>query len=110
MGDRVERPAESSGADVVGADVARGSGKGFGTAAANDEEVFVDDAGTRECDGLALRVAAEVFAKVDAAIVAEGWDGFAGGRIEGIDEAHDSGEDVTFAAVDPPGKAADGTA
>src|ERR1700675_2064150 len=43
MGDGVEGPAKFSGANVESANIAGRGGEGFGIAAADDEQVFVDD-------------------------------------------------------------------
>ena len=108
VGDGSETPAEGSGTDIEGADVAGWRGRRLGVAAADDDEVFEDDAGAGEDDGLLFEVTAEPFAEVDAAVFAEARDGPAGGGIEGVEEVHDAGEQAAIAAVGPEGEAACG--
>ena len=108
MGDGVEGPAKLAGADVEGADVAGRSGVGFRIAAADDDEVFVDDAGGGERDGLLFEIAAEAFAEIDAAVFAEAGDWLAGGGIKAVEEVHDAGEEAALFAVGPVRHAAVG--
>ncbi len=90
----VKRPAKFAGADLEGTNVAGRSRKGFRIASADDNQVFEDDAGTGENDGVgAGRFAAEILAKVDATVVAEIGNGFARGGIERVKKIHHADED-----------------
>src|SRR5713101_1687967 len=78
----MKRPAKFAGADVEGANIARRSGKCFWIASTDDDQVFEDDSGAGENDGVgAGRFAAEIFAEINAAGVAKIRDGFAGGGV-----------------------------
>ena len=94
MRDGVKGPAELAGANFVGSNVAGGGGKLLGHAAADDEQVLVDDAWGREGDGDAFGIAAEAFAEVDAAVGSEAGDGFAGAGVQRVDEVADGREDA----------------
>src|SRR5580698_10276196 len=58
MRDGVEAPGQFAGAHVEGADVSRWRGMRLRIAAADDDEVLVDDAGRGQDDGLLFVVAA----------------------------------------------------
>ena len=103
-----EGPAEFAGARVKSADVAWRRWERLGVAAADDEEIVVDDrrAGERD-EGLGV-VAAEIFAEIDAAVLAECLDGFAGGSVQRVNEVHYADEDSLAGGVGvgPEGEAA----
>ena len=108
MRNRVEGPAQGPAVHVEGANVARGRGMGFRIASADDDEVFVDEAGGGKGDGLLLVTfaVAQAFAEVEAALVAEGWDQMAGAWIDCVEIIHASGEEARFVAVGPVAEAA----
>ena len=81
MRNGVELPAQFAGADVVGADVAGRRGQRFGLPSAHYQQVFVNDAGAGEDDGLLCRIAAQIFAQIDAAVLAERRNRLAGAGI-----------------------------
>src|SRR5271169_5057247 len=83
--DGVELPTKLAGAGVVGANVAVRGGKGFALAPADDQQVLVDNAGAGEAHGLLFGVAIQVHVEVDAALVAEAGEKFAGFGVERID-------------------------
>ncbi len=105
----VERPAKLSGANIESANTAGRSGKCFWIASAEDDQVFKDDAGAGENDGVgAGRFAIEIFAEVDAAGVAEIGNGFAGGGIERVEKIHYADEDAGGGSGTPIGETAIG--
>src|SRR5580765_2136156 len=58
---RVKRPAQLAGANVVSADVSGRGGQGFGIPAADDDQVLVHNSGAAQRDGLESRLASEIF-------------------------------------------------
>ena len=102
----VEDPAQFASSQVEGLNVARGRGMCFWFAAADDDQILVDDARCRERDGERAWVARKAFAKVDVAIVAERCDRLARVRIEAEKQVHYGGEDAALLAVCPVGDAA----
>ena len=103
----VKNPAKLSGANVEGANVAGRSGKSFRIAAADDDQVFENQAGTGEVNGIGgSRFAAEIFAKVDASGIAEIGNGFAGGGVERVKKIRDADEDASVGTGTPIGEAA----
>src|SRR5205807_771402 len=64
--------------------------------------------GGGERDGLLVVGLAKAFAEVDAAVVAEGVDGLAGGGIEAVEEVHDAGEEALLVTIEKPREAAGG--
>jgi hypothetical protein len=97
--DGMEGPAEGAGANVEGADVAGRRGMGFGVASSDDDEVFVNEAGSGESDGLLIVRFAQAFAEIDAAVVAEGGNGATGPRVESVEVVEDAGEDAAVVVV-----------
>ena len=82
MRDGVECPDELAGEDVVRAEIARRIAVAFAGRGAEDDQVLEDPAGSAALDVAdGLRVAAEAFAQIDAAVLAEGVDGDAGLRL-----------------------------
>ena len=102
----MEGPADGAGADVVGADVARGRGEAFGHERALNEHVLVEDARGGRGDGDLFGVAAEAFAEVDAALFAEARDGLAIGGVEGEQPVAPGEEEAAFLAFLPHHEAA----
>ncbi len=106
MRDSVERPGKFAGADVVGADIAGGRGQSLRIAATDDEEVFVNNSRAGQRDGLGFGIASQIFAQIDAAVFAEGWDWLSSVGVEGVHRIHHAGEDAFFFSVGPVGQAA----
>ncbi len=106
----MEAPAQFSGVDIEGADIAGGRRQRLGRAASHNQQVFVDDAGTGEDNRLLFGIAAESFAQIDAAILAEFRGGFAGARIEGVDKTLHGGEQARLPAIGPIDERAIGAA
>ena len=77
-------------------------------AAANDDEVLVDDSGSGERDGLLFVVAAQLLAQIDAAVFSEARDGLTGFGVKAVEEIHDSGEDACGLTAAPVSDAARG--
>lgn len=101
-GDGVEDPAELAGVDVVGADVAVQGRFGLGRAEADDDHVFIDEAGGGEGgEGLSDVFFVEIFAEVDLAAVTEGGDEFAGCGIDRVEVAQKTGEENALGSVGP---------
>jgi hypothetical protein len=88
-------------ARVEGANIAGRRWKSFGIAAADDEKIFIDDGGAGERDEGGGVVAAEMFAEIDAAVLAERWDRFAGRGIKRVNEVHDADENALVSIVGP---------
>src|SRR5260370_14749304 len=74
----MECPAKFSGAHVVSSNVTRGSRQGFGIASAHDDQVFLDNAGARQAEGLLLRVPSQVPAAHDLSFSCNSSDGLSG--------------------------------
>jgi hypothetical protein len=106
VGNRVERPAHLAGPDVVGANVAGRGGQRLRLTPSQNQEVFVDDAGTGQRDHQSLGVAAQALAQVDAAMLAKRGNGFPRRRIQGVNKIHDVGKDAPMRSVGPRRKAA----
>src|SRR5882724_118155 len=105
----VKRPAKFAGADIEGTNVAGRSRKGFWIAAADNNQVFENEAGTGENNGVgAGRFAAKIFAKIDTAVIAKLRNGFAGGGIESVEKVHYADEDASGGSGTPIGEAAIG--
>src|SRR5581483_10160309 len=79
MRNGMEAPAQLPAANVISSDITRSGRQGFRIASANDEQVFVDDWRAGEGDRHGGRIAPEILAQVDAALIAE-----AGNRLSGI--------------------------
>src|SRR5882757_7138978 len=77
-------------------------------AAAQDDQVLIDDAGRSECDRLLAVVTAEALSHVDAALLAKTLDGSAVARIECVEKVCDAGKEALLRTVCPPGEAANG--
>src|ERR1700694_2017132 len=102
MRDGVERPAQLTGSNVVGANVAGRRRKSLGVAAAEYYEVLVNDAWAGQIYGLrAGRFPAKIFAEIDSATVSKGWNRFAGSGIQGVDEIHHADQDALVFSVSP---------
>ena len=63
------------------------AGRPSDVAAADDQQILVDDAGRGERDRLLRRVAAQILAQIDAARRAEARDRLAGARVERVDDS-----------------------
>src|SRR5467141_108734 len=102
MRDGVERPAQLACSNVVGANVAGRRRKSLGVAAAEYYEVLVNDARAGQIYRLrAGRFAAQVFPEIDSAAVSKGWNWFAGGGVQGVDEVHHAGQNPPVLAISP---------
>ena len=106
----VERPAQPSCSDVVGADVSVRRGQSFGRPATDDVQILVDDARRRQAYGLPLRISAQIVMKIDAAAAPEIGEWLAGREIERVDVAAERGQQSLFFAVSPVGEAANSSA
>ena len=102
----VKRPAGLARPRVEGANIAGRRGKRFGVAPANDEQIFVDNGRAGERNERSGVVAAEIFAQVDAPVLAEPWNGFAGGCIQRVNKVHHADKDALVSSVGPERKAA----
>src|SRR5205823_5669652 len=101
MRNRVERPAQLPGADVIRADVAGRCGQPLADATADDDGVLVDDAGRRQADGLLAQVAAEIETKINAPFLAERLNRRACRGVQRIDVLISGGKHTAFGAVGP---------
>src|SRR5580700_3686864 len=106
MRNGVEGPAESAGANIECANVTGRRRMRLRVAAANDDEVLVNDSRSGEDDGLFFVVATQLLAQIDAAVLSEARDRLAGLCIEAIEEIHNSGEDARGFTVGPVSDAA----
>ncbi len=108
MGDGMKAPAQLAGQNVVGANVSRKGRQGFREAAPNDKQVFIDHCRTRQGNEARTDITPEIFAKINTAAIAEGWDRLARVGIERVDKIHYADEDATVLVVGtgPIGKAA----
>ena len=105
--DGVERPAQPTGSNVVGANVAGRRRESLGVAAAEYYEVLVNDARAGQIYRLrASRFAAQVFAEIDSAAVSKRWNRFAGGGIQGVNEVHHADQNALVFAISPVGEPA----
>ncbi len=87
-GDGVKDPAEFAGMHVVGANVTAERGLRLRRAKADDDHVFVDQAGRGESgEGLCDIAFGEIFAQVDLAAFTEAGDQFAVCRVERVEIA-----------------------
>ena len=102
----MERPAKFAGTGIESANVAGRRGKRFGIAAADNEEILVNDCRTGERNERFGIVAAEIFAKIDAAIFAEGWNGLAGCGVQRVNEVHYADQNALVIVGGPRGEAA----
>ena len=101
MRDRVKRPAHRSGPDVVRADITRSRRKAFTKPSADDHQIVVDDAGRGQPNVLQLRIASEILTEIDSPGGSKTVDGFAGGRIERVNEIVDRGKNAPVASGRP---------
>src|SRR5882762_10805074 len=107
MRDGVKRPAQPTGSNVVGANVAGRRRESLGVAAAEYYEVLVNDARAGQINRLrAGRLAAQVFAEIDSAAVSKRWNRFAGGGIQGVNEVHHAYQNALVFAISPVGEPA----
>jgi hypothetical protein len=102
----VEGPAELTGVDVEGADVAVERGLRLGQAEAENDGVLVDDAWCGRGKELCAVVATgEAIAQVELASVAEGGDELAVGGVECVEVRECPGEEDAAVAVGPVAEA-----
>ena len=106
LGNGVKAPAQRAGSHVIRAHVAGRGGQGLAHAPADDHEVAIDDAGRGEAHRLRGRLTPEVFAQVDAAVLAEARDGFASGGVQRVHEVVDRREHPRVFSVRPVHEAA----
>ena len=99
MRNRVEGPAELSGLGVVGANIARRGRQSLRLACAEYHQILVNHAGAGGDDGLGLEIASQIFAEVDASVLAKFANGFSGAGVESIDEICDAGENALIIAT-----------
>ena len=104
--DGVEAPAQSAGVHVEGADVAGRRRMRLRIAPADDDQVFIDNAGRGQRDGLFAVVAAQIFPEIDAAVFSKALDRTATCGIERIEKICDTGEEPAFRSIAPPSEAA----
>src|SRR5262249_23533565 len=85
MRNGVKSPAKFAGADLERANVAGRRGQSFRHSAPDDDQVFKNNAGAGEIDGIGGGgFPAEIFTQVDAAIFAKARNGLAGGGVERV--------------------------
>src|SRR5229473_244799 len=102
MRNGVKRPAQLTGPNVVGANVAGRRGESLGVAASEYYQVLVNDAWAGQSHRLRTgRFAAQIFAEVDSAAVSKGWNRFARGGIQGVDEVHYANQNALVIAIGP---------
>src|SRR5260370_16771401 len=107
MRDGVKRTAQLSGSNVVGANVAGRRGKSLGIAAADDDQIFVNDGWAGQVNGLSGGgFAAKVFTEVDEAFLCKSRNGFAGGSVQSVEEIHHANQNALVLAVGPVGETA----
>ena len=102
----MEDPAERPGAQIKGLDVAGRRGMRLGLAAADDDHVFVNDAGRgerdRECAEVRLHaIDGQTLAQIDVTIFAEAGDQIAGVGVEAVEKVHHAGVDAAALAIIP---------
>src|SRR6266404_1671270 len=95
MWDRVEAPAKFACTDIVGADIARRRREGFRITTSHDENVFVNYRGTGQRNRYRCGIAAQVFAKIDATMIAEALNRLASIGVQHVDKVHHSDDDAT---------------
>src|SRR5580698_3378803 len=108
MRNGVKRPAKLAGANVVGANISRRRGQSFRIAAADDDQILVNNSGTGKRRPLQGGRAAQIFAKIDSAIFAEVQNGLAGGGVERVERIHHAYEDAPVLAARPKSEPAIG--
>ncbi len=92
--------------NVECADIPWGRGLRFRIAAADDDQIFVDDPRTGQRDRLNAVISPESFPKIDAAAFAEALDWPARSRIQSVKEVHDAREHAALVSVGPIGHTA----
>src|SRR5882724_11743575 len=105
--DGMKGPAKFSGAHVESANVARRSGQRLRIAPADNDRIFKDKSCAGEIDRVSAGgFAVEVFAKINAARIAEVRNWLAGGRVERIKIIHHADENACTCAGTPISEAA----
>src|SRR5580700_4271515 len=101
VGYRVKAPAECTCTHVVCTNVSRRRRQRLGHLSADDDEIFVDHARSRERDRLKLVVAAKVLSEIDPAALAKIRNRLACRRIQRIEKIHHSSKQSASLAVCP---------
>ena len=99
--DRVERPANRAGADVIGADVARRGPLLLTDTHALDQQVLVDGTGARRDEVGVADLARQSGGEIDRSGVAKGANRAAGSCVERIEAAACREQDPAVAALRP---------
>ena len=101
----MKTPAKAAGANIEGANVAGRGWIGLRIAAANDNQILVNNSGAGESDGLGKIVSPKALPQIDSSLFAKGGNRFASFRIERIEIIHHSSQNPAMAAVTPVGNA-----
>ena len=103
----MESPAKFSSAHVKRANIAGWCGKRLRVAAANDDQIFEDNARTGEHDGVgAGGLAPQIFAQIDTPVAAEFGNRFSGCGIKRIQVMHYAHQNPSSCSGAPIGQAA----
>src|SRR5581483_8513119 len=101
MRNGMEAPAQLPAANVISSDITRSGRQGFRIASANDEQAFVDDWRAGEGDRHGGRIAPEILAQVDAALIAEAGNRLSGIGIQFVNKVHDAADDASVVPMLP---------
>src|SRR5919108_1095591 len=101
----VKEPAKLAGPHAVGANISRRCRERLRIAPANNHKIFVNDSWAREVNGLCFSgVPPQVFAQIDAALLAKGCDWLSRRRVQRVQKVQDPNQNPAASAVSPIGK------